>query len=156
SVDGTYTVVYTDQAGNTTEEVIKLDTVSPVISKDKTANAQGWYKEAVTLTGEAGVGVTVNGSSVTLPHVISVDGTYTVVYTDQAGNTTEEVIKLDTVSPVISKDKTANAQGWYKEAVTLTGEAGVGVTVNGSSDTSPYVISVDGTYTVVYTDQAGN
>ncbi len=133
-----------DNAGNLhyAIEAFGIDKVSTVTSNAKagTADDNGWYKSAVTVTltcfdasPGSGCGATtyrVDGGAwktYAAAFAVSGDGTHTVDYysVDLAGNTEPTkttTIKIDTTLPVqsISLAGTAGNNGWYRSSVTVT------------------------------------
>ncbi|KAL0481024.1 hypothetical protein AKO1_014071 [Acrasis kona] len=118
-----------DYAGNSAQSnlLISIDRTAPVIISQylTTANEQGWFNQIVVvnytctdaLSGvescSAPVAITQNGQSVTVVGQAI----------DLAGNlaTVEDVIKVDTVPPVVAVTTSSNpnAQGWFNHPVTV-------------------------------------
>ncbi|MWV47538.1 hypothetical protein GRF59_28580 [Paenibacillus sp. HJL G12] len=148
TLDGTYTLVVTDAAGNVTTVNFEIDKVAPLV--EGIAN-NGNYKEAVTVTFNEGT-AKLNGAAFASGTVIDQDGSYTLVVTDAASNETSVSFKIDTVAPTISG---VIAGGIYKAKVTPSFNEGT-AKLNGVAFISGTDISQDGSYTLVVTDAAGN
>jgi hypothetical protein len=131
--NGTHTLEYwsVDKAGN--EEThktveVKVDGSSPTISHTLTpaANADGWNNSDVTVSFDCDDAVS-GIASCTEDQVVADEGKAQVVtgtVTDNAGNTATDdaVVNLDKTAPSItgSKDRPANAAGWYSADVTVS------------------------------------
>jgi hypothetical protein len=132
----------TDQAGNTSSPLtlpspIKYDATAPVLapSPDRSPNANGWYRNPVTVTwngSDATSGIASCPSTATYSSPDSANATLSANCTDQAGNSASAsfALKYDSTPPVFapSPDRSPNANGWYRSPVT--------VTWNGSDKTS--------------------
>jgi hypothetical protein len=166
----------------------KLDTTAPSVSAtySGTQGSNGWYTSAGSLTlgasdttsGVAGLTYSLDGGaaqSYTAPFAVSGDGTHTVVVTatDNAGNSATQTftLKIDISRPALAESYSGSpaGNGWYISAGldTLTasdstsGVASVSYRLDGGPATAyarPFVVSGDGTHTVVVTatDNAGN
>ncbi len=98
--EGTKTVYveFCDMAGNIGTAVsasIELDTTPPQVVG--VVNG-GLYNSAVTLSFNEGV-ATLNGTSVTSPYMVTDEGDYTLIVTDDVGNTTTVSFKIDRTPP---------------------------------------------------------
>ena len=158
------TVVATDKAGNSTSVTFTIDKTAPVISGvDVEYNNKS---EIVTVKDDNLASVTVNGveqefEGTSFEKKFPSDGTYTVVATDKAGNSTSVTFTIDKTNPVISKVPTDQIVNWSVspivedanlDTVTLTKD---GVVVEGWQD-NMYELSHDGVYEITATDKAGN
>ena len=148
SLDGVYTLVVTNTAGNVTTVNFEIDKVAPTVTG--VAN-NGNYKETVHITFNEGT-ATLNGAAFASGTDIDQDGSYTLVVTDAAGNATTISFKFDTVAPTVSGVTTG---GIYKAKVTPSFNEGT-ATLNGVAFTSGTDIDQDGSYTLVVMDAAGN
>lgn len=123
-----------DHAGNSSTDPAKvsIDTGKPTIaaSRDRLANAAGWYRDDVTVRftcDDALSGVDTCATAVTLGEGGGQSASGTA--TDAAGNTagvTEGGINVDKTAPTLSGAATtaANADGWYRGDVTVRWTAG--------------------------------
>lgn len=195
--NGTYYIYVKDGAGNVTKKEIStsyIDGTGPSI--DVTGNPTDWTNKTVTIiitTGDDQSGIekaTINGETVditksedgksgTITYDITENGTYTIVVTDNVGNTTEKTIyvsKIDTTAPTLEitksteswtnqdvaltikvddpKDKEDIASGISK--VTVEKEDGTTTTITIKDGTGTYSAEENGTYKVVVTDVTGN
>ncbi|WP_043931153.1 Ig-like domain-containing protein [Bacillus sp. EB01] len=146
--EGSYTLVVTDKAGNKTTVQFIIDKTAPVISGVAT---DGIYNEEVTPTFNEGT-ATLNGSAFTSGTTIKMDGSYTLVVTDKAGNKTTIKFTVDKTPPVV--EGVVN-DSLFNKAVTVTFTEGT-AELNGESFNSGTLIEKDGNYTLVVTDTAGN
>ena len=184
SVNGTYTIVATDNLGNSgtkTIQVSKIDKTNPTL--EVTGNPTNWTNSAIlNITAsdtQSGLSqITVNGVSLSnvserMNYTVSTNGSYTFVATDYAGNRTTKTIqvnKLDKTNPTL--EVAGNATNWTNANVTLNitaidSQSGLNrVTVKkdneGEADLvlnsgkTDYTVSTNGNYTFVAIDQAGN
>lgn len=149
--DGTTTVDYrsTDNVGNvedTNSLTVKVDTVAPKVSGVE----DGYYNRPVKITFNEG-DATLNGKPFNSGTEVSDEGTYTLVVTDEAGNSTEVNFTIDKKVPQITgvADK-----GIYNHFVTIFFDKGT-ATLNGKAFKSG-TVRAEGVYTLVVTDKAGN
>ncbi|MFX3636020.1 MAG: S-layer homology domain-containing protein [Candidatus Pristimantibacillus sp.] len=148
TLDGVYTLVVTDDAGNKTTVIFEIDKSAPTVTG---ITNNGNYKETVTVSFNEGT-ANLNGAAFANGADIDQDGSYTLVVTDVAGNVTTVSFKIDTVAPIVT-DVTAG--GIYKAKVTPSFNEGT-ATLNGAAFASGTEIEQDGVYTLVVTDAAGN
>ncbi|MFJ7952517.1 S-layer homology domain-containing protein [Lysinibacillus sp. NPDC096418] len=146
--DGSYTLIVTDPAGNSSTVSFKIDTVSPSVSG---VTNGGIYNTNKTITFNEGT-ATLNGAAFSSGAQVTLDGVFTLVVTDAAGNITTVNFEIDKVAPTVTG---VVNNGYYKEAVTITFNEGT-ATLNGAAFTSGTVVTQDGIYTLVVTNQAGN
>jgi hypothetical protein len=181
---------------------VTADTTAPVTTASATAggttyNSGDWTSQNVTLTltasDEGGSGVdkifyntdgSTNYQQYTAPLSVTSEGTTTVSYyaTDKAGNQGEAktfTVKIDKSAPTTTAALSAqpNANGWYKQNVTITLRATDQAALSGikeitysatgaqpiaqtkvSGSSKQLTITKDGQTTITYfaTDQAGN
>ncbi|OAB40926.1 hypothetical protein PBAT_22325 [Paenibacillus antarcticus] len=146
--DGTYTLIVTDPAGNSTTVKFNIDITAPVVSG---VTNNGIYNRNVTITFNKGT-ATLNGAAFISGSQVALDGMYTLVVTDAAGNVTTVSFLIDKVAPTVIG---VTNNGNYKKAVTVTFNEGT-ATLNGILIASGTEIIQDGTYTLVVTDAPGN
>ncbi|AJD93015.1 hypothetical protein JMA_41100 (plasmid) [Jeotgalibacillus malaysiensis] len=182
--NGTYTFTIEDNAGNTTNRsitVTSIDGIAPTASLSQTPTS--WTNGNVTLnltsisdTGGSGLASvrlpngTVQTSFENKAYVVTSNGSYSFVISDNAGNKTTKsitVTNIDKTAPSFSLSQ--NPTSWTNGTVTLnvtsisdTGGSGIqslrlpnGNTVNpGTSYTYP--VTANGTYSFGLEDDAGN
>ncbi len=150
SVDGQYTLVVTDRAGNTTTVHFVIDKINPVVTG---VTDGGLYATSVTLTFSDSnlAGATLNGNPITSGTVVSADNTYVLIVTDMAGNQTVTNFTIDSTLPIIS----GVVNGTYYSGnvvITYSGVYVTSATLNGAPYTSGTVISNEGSYVFIVTD----
>ncbi|WP_066065358.1 S8 family serine peptidase [Neobacillus soli] len=146
SEDGNHTLVVTDEAGNKTTVTFTIDKIAPEVNGVE----DGFYNHDVTITFNEGE-ATLNGKDIENETKVSEEGSYTLVVTDAAGNSTVVNFTIDKKVPqVIGVADYSN----YNHFVTILFDKGT-ATLNGSEFKSGNV-SEEGTYTLVVTDKAGN
>lgn len=175
----TFVVRVVDEAGNETTETVvvdKIDKTAPVLS-DLT-RITDWAKEGeITFKATDDLSgikeVTCGGTEVSLADgvykiPVTQNGTYTIVITDNAGNsTTEDVIvdKIDFTPPtltVLASNLTAQVKRVLFNVTAFDEEGGSGirsVTMNGediTDRTNNITVTENGDYLFVATDNAGN
>ncbi|WP_043931158.1 Ig-like domain-containing protein [Bacillus sp. EB01] len=148
SVEGAYTLIVTDSAGNKTTITFTIDKIAPVVTGIENDTH---YNTNVTPSFNEGV-TSLNGISFTSGTEIKLDGFYTLVVTDRAGNKTTVKFTVDKIAPVITGVENNKT---YTSAITPAFNEGT-ATLNGENFESGTAIKVDGTYTLVVTDKAGN
>lgn len=177
TTNGTYNVLLTDQAGNTTvcnvtvtgidRTAPKLTLGEPVVS-GQTADVEVTVNEPCTVTwGESGsYEFTAAGS-----HEITFtqNGTFAVTATDAAGNESFEIVTVGSIDDIPPTISFTSGTIYVKAGITdaeLRKELSKGVTVQDNSGAAPTVgidtaavdLNTAGQYTVTYTvsDKAGN
>jgi hypothetical protein len=146
--EGTYTLIVTDFAGNVTTVKFTLDKTAPIVMG---VSNNAHYNKDVTVKFNEGT-ATLNGKAVTSGTVVSTEGSYTLIVKDQAGNTSTVRFMIDKTAPVVSG---VSNNGLYNRNITLSFNE-VGALLNGKQIANGTVVSIDGTYTLVVRDLAGN
>lgn len=185
TTNGTYVFEVTDNAGNVTIKSItvsNIETTDPVGTLSQDPSNGTWTNGNVTLTlssvsdaGGSGLkeitkpdGTKVTGTGTTF--VVTSNGTYSFVITDNAGNTTTKTVvvtNIDKVNP--TGDLVSLNTAWTNGNVTLRlqslGDVGSGVrnvklpsgVVMASTGSSlDYTVTTNGTYMFEIYDVAGN
>jgi len=177
---GTYEVKLTDEKDNVITKSIYINVDDDDISLDvsKTYRSGDWYLVIKADSDNKIKQVTVNGEIINFPtsggteeYRITKSGTYKVIVRDKAGYTETEsyYINVDektNTKPVVKVSqnyKQNNVQGWYL-LIDATDDGSIySVTVNGTNvpfdavkGQAQYYVPVDGTYTIVVTDNEGN
>ncbi|MDQ6600373.1 lamin tail domain-containing protein [Bacillus salipaludis] len=147
SEDGSYTLVVTDEYGNATTVIFTIDQTAPKVTgvKDK-----GLYNQDVMITFNEGT-ATLNGIAFEGGTVVSEEGKYTLVVTDEVGNKTTVDFTIDKTAPKVSGVE----DGYYNRDLTISFDDGT-ATLNGKDFTSGTTVSAEGDYTLVVTDDAKN
>lgn len=145
TAEGAYTLRLRDAAGNETTREFNIDRTPVTVN----GVADGLTKDVVTPIFIEGT-ATLNGKPYTSGTPITTDGAYTLVVTDQAGNTTTHTFTIDRTAPLV----TGVTNGTFNQDVTPVFEETA--TLNGQAFTSGTIITEEGTYVLVVTDQAGN
>ncbi|GKU77790.1 S-layer homology domain-containing protein [Paenibacillus sp. L3-i20] len=148
ALNGVYTLVVTDDAGNVTTITFEIKKVVLIVTG---VTNGGIYKKKVTVSFNIGT-ATLNGAAFTSGTEIDKDGVYTLVVTDKAGNETTISFTIDTAVPKVTG---VTNGGSYKEKVTVSFNEGT-AKLNGDTFVSGTEIVMDGNYTLIVTDKAGN
>lgn len=148
TADDTYTIVVTDKAGNTTTIGFEIDKTAPVVSGVVEGKA---YNSNRTITYNEG-NATLNGATFTSGTTVSAEGSYVLVVTDAAGNSTTVSFKIDKTAPVVSG--VVNG-GMYNTNLTIDFNEGT-ATLNDVPFAPGTVVSMENSYVLVVTDAAGN
>lgn len=148
SEDGTYTLVVTDQYGNATTVIFTIDQTAPKVTgvADK-----GLYNQDVLITFNEGT-ATLNAEAFEGGTVVSKEGKYTLIVTDEVGNETTIQFTIDKTAPTITG---VSDNSYYNKDVTIEFNNET-ATLNGESFESGTKVSEEGTYTLVIKDKAGN
>ena len=177
TANGTYNVLLTDQAGNTTvcnvtvtgidRTAPKLTLGEPVVS-GQTADVEVTVNEPCTVTwGESGSYEFTAAGSYTI--TFTQNGTFAVTATDAAGNESFEIVTVGSIDDIPPTISFTSGTVYVKAGITdaeLSKELSKGVTVQDNSGAAPTVgidtaavdLNTAGQYTVTYTvsDKAGN
>ncbi|MBK1442817.1 hypothetical protein JHJ32_22685, partial [Parapedobacter sp. ISTM3] len=146
--EGEYTLVVTDASGNSTTVSFTVDKTAPVVTGVADG---GYYNEDVTVTFDEGT-ATLNGEPFTSGTEITDEGEYTLVVTDEAGNSTTVSFTVDKTAPVVTGVADG---GYYNEDVTVTFDEGT-ATLNGQPYVAGTPITEEAEYILVVTDASGN
>lgn len=156
SEEGEHSIVIWDTAGNSRTYTFEIDKTAP----------QG------TLTGVENGGVTngnvsfawdddratanLNGALYSRNSVLVSEAVYTLILTDDVGNSTTYTFEIDKTAPVGTLSGVVN-NGITGTNVTFTWtESGANATLDGGSYTAGKAITSEGTHTLVLTDLANN
>lgn len=176
----TYTVKVTDRNGNVKTDSLYInvdkDTIS--LSLSKTNRSNKWYLVIKADSDTSISSVTVDGRSIAFPsaggtqeYEVTKSGTYRVVVKDKYGYYRSDSLYIDigentNIKPdvkVTQNYKVNNNAGWYLLIAATDDGSIASVTVNGESipydaakQRAEYYVPVDGTYTIVVTDNDGN
>jgi len=145
--NGSYTLIVSDPAGNSTTVVFQIDTIAPNVVG--IANGE-IYNTSKTIAFNEGT-ATLNGAAFVSGTQVSLDGVYTLVVTDAAGNVTTVNFTIDTTPPAV----TGVAEGGIYKSATPEFTEGT-AKLNAVAFTSGTLIGTEGTYTLIVTDAAGN
>ncbi|NLC48590.1 MAG: DUF5011 domain-containing protein [Tenericutes bacterium] len=159
--EGIYTATATDKAGNTTIVEFTIDKTAPVILANNLPLLLHIYfnkNVTITATDKNLDKVTINGE-VYNNEKITVDGKYTVVATDKAGNSTTRTFTIDKTAPII-KINGETPKEFYNIDTKVTAEEdnllSLLIFKKGSLIPLKNPIKEEGTYTAIATDKAGN
>ncbi|PQD96203.1 hypothetical protein CYL18_06285 [Pradoshia eiseniae] len=145
--EGNYQLIVEDDYENKTVIDFRIDKTAPVVD----GVSQYYYNTDVIVTFDEG-NATLNGKVFTSGSKVSANGEYTLVVTDEAGNTTITVFMIDKTAPVVDG---VSHNKYYNKDVIITFNEG-NATLNGNTFTSGSKVSANGKYTLVVTDEAGN
>ena len=174
TADGTYNVVFADQAGNTAVvpvTIAGIDRTAPILTvAQDTAN-----DASVTITANENCKVTADGTDYTMTAntsrtvTFTQNGTFAITATDAAGNESFKTVRVGSIDndpPSISFDTGTIYVTVDTAADALKAELDKGYTVWDKNDVTPTVsydssavtLNTAGQYTVTYTvtDKAGN
>ncbi|WP_066248534.1 Ig-like domain-containing protein [Neobacillus drentensis] len=149
SAEGAYTLVVTDKAGNKTTVSFTIDKTAPVVTG---VDSNGLYNHNVTISFNEGTAI-LNDKEISKDEVVSAEGTYTLVVTDEAGNKTTVTFTIDKTAPAVS-GVTNNAI--YTKDVTISFTEGTATLDGNPVVKKPVVVTTEGKHTFVLTDDAGN
>ena len=159
--DGDYTITFENHDGHKTVYTFTIDTVAPTISVEG-AKAEGATNTNVSVAFE-GEGITAtlekDGTEVSdyaSGTVISEDGKYTVIVTDEAGNETKTSFEID---KTVGYDVNIN-DGGLANSVTIYEKENLEFVVTKNGTPIEYkdgtAITEPAEYTVTLTDDIGN
>ncbi|MFJ7648880.1 S-layer homology domain-containing protein, partial [Lysinibacillus sp. NPDC097279] len=109
------------------------------------------YNSSKTITFNEGT-ATLNGIPFVSGMAVDAEGSYVLVVTDNAGNTTTITFSIDKTAPFVSG---VAEGGSYNSSKTITFNEGT-ATLNGIPFVSGMAVDAEGSYVLVVTDDAGN
>lgn len=148
SLEGTYTLIVTDEAGNSTIVAFKIDKTAPVITIDPYDDTTPTNQD-ITVTASVNEGTLFESS-----HTFSENGTYQFIAIDAAGNIATKLItikNIDRIAPIVGGVE----EGCSYDIATITFNEGT-AELNGNYCWSYYVVRESGNYQLVVTDATGN
>lgn len=155
SAVGNYTLVVSDQAGNSSTVNFTVTGLPPVVSG---VVNNGLYNTDCTITFDSGIATLDNGggpAAFASGTTVSADGSYTLAVTNPGGTTTVH-FTIDKTPPTVTG---VSDGGIYAGTLTITYSDNLAVasaTMDGSPLTSGDNISTEGSHTLIVTDTAGN
>lgn len=163
--NGDYELVVTDNAGNTSKVKFTIDTQPPLLTVDSPQDKIITNKDTTLVNGktDSGSSVTINGKAVSIDsngifnYTATLelgDNTLTIEAKDLAGNTTvlTRIVTYSNQAPIVIGVENGKI---YNTAVKPSFEDGI-ATLNGDIFESSSVITIDGSYELIVTNQAGN
>lgn len=148
AIDGTYTLIVKDEAGNETTVHFVVDKTKPVIAGVENGKS---YNTNLTPTFNEGT-ATLNGQPYVSGTPVTAEGTYTLIVTDAAGNVETVAFTIDKTPVLVAGVEEGK---YYPSDVTPTFTEGT-ATLNGQPYTSGTPVTGDGSYTLIVKDEAGN
>ncbi|MGN0764857.1 MAG: hypothetical protein ACI4MO_00035, partial [Christensenellales bacterium] len=154
--DYSYTRMSSTYSGTHTIATIVIDTVSPTGTLSG-VNSNGYSNTSVNCTwSDTTVTARLNGNSYTSGTSITAEGTYNLVLTDRAQNSTTYTFTIDKTAPKGTLSGVSNG-GITNGNVTFTWtESAATAKLNGTNYTQGSTISAEKQHTIVLTDLAGN
>lgn len=158
SDEGTYTIYMTDTAGNYATYTFEIDKTAPTGTLSNVVGQNGYTNKDVTFTwSDSRASAKLNNSSYTKGSTISSEGSYTIVLTDTAGNSTSYSFVIDKTAPTGTLAGIVGEDNYTNRNVTFTwSDNKASAALNGSSYAKEESISDEGNYTVILTDWATN
>ncbi len=147
-VEGFYTLVVGDDAGNSAQVTFTLDFTAPAVAGVTNGVVTN---SSFTPTFSDGT-ATLNGQSFLSGTQVSAEGLYTLAVTDAAGNSTMLTFTIDRTPPSVTG---VSNNAVYRSSVAPIFNEGIG-TLNGQPFVSGTYINIERTHTLVVTDGAGN
>ena len=154
--NGSFTFTFEDAAENTgsaTASVNNIDKTAPTYALSYSPASLTNQDVTATITLNDGTVVSAGGNT----HTFSDNGTFTFVYSDDAGNTGTAVTMvtwIDKVPPNATLTYSATAPTTHDVVVTLIPDEAVLVTNNNGA--TQHTFTENGTFTFEYEDAAGN
>lgn len=149
SAEGNYELIITDLAGNSFAVSFTIDTTEPTF---------GWiiswsyYTGSVTITFDDFA--TLNGTLISSGYTTGADGSFELIISDLAGNSTGATFTIDNTPPEVS-NITSGQRFSGNITPTIVETHYSWATLNGSEYTGTE-ITADGNYELIVTDLAGN
>ena len=156
STEGKHSITLTDITGNSTTYTFTIDKTAPTGTLDGVENG-GITNGNVTFSWtEAGATATLDGEIYSKRDIINTEGTFKIVLTDAAGNEAVYTFTIDKTAPTGTLDGIENGGATNGNVSFSWTEEGASATLNGEPYESGTVVSDEGDYTIVLTDNAGN
>lgn len=157
TAEGRYNLYAQDNAGNTTELSFIIDKSAPVISNiynyakynsDVTINTQDYISGISSIV--------LNDSPIVPGYKVTEEGSYKLIATDKAGNTTELDFSIDKKLPMGKISYNPPEQDWTSNVIAVL-TTDKPVTINGITGTEfSHLFTANGLYTFSFLDEAGN
>ena len=156
TAEGTYNLVLTDRAQNSTTYTFTIDKTAPKGTLSGVSNG-GITNGNVTFTWtESAATAKLNGTNYTQGSTISAEKQHTIVLTDLAGNSTTYTFTIDKTAPTGTLSGVSNG-GYTNGNVTFTWtDTAATAKLNGAAYSKGSTISDEREHTIVLTDLAGN
>ena len=156
SAEGKHTIVLTDIAGNSTTYTFEIDLTAPILTLSGVINEGITNSSVKIFWEESNLNVTLNSKKIDNNTTISTNGSYTVILTDRAGNSSSYFFIIDKTIPTGTLDGVTNGGitnqdvyfSWFNEEYTAT--------LNGENYISNQKIVNDGIYEIILSNKAGN
>jgi hypothetical protein len=148
TVEGSYTLIVTDLAGNITTVSFVLDKTLPIITIEP-------YNLDPTNVDIIVYASTNEGSLNATSHTFTENGSFTFIATDLAGNVSERIITITNIDKNAPAVIGVSNNAFYNIDRTITFDKGT-ATLNGLTFVSGTIVSNEGSYILIVTDDAGN
>jgi hypothetical protein len=149
--NGSFTFIATDDAGNVSEKTVTITNIDRNAPSVNGVSQGAYYNSDRTITFDKGT-ATLNGFLFISGTTISQEGSYELIVTDDAGNTTSVSFVIDKTAPVILGVENNKP---YNTSRTITFNEGNGL-LNGVQFNTGTEVTAEGTYVLTVTDLAGN
>ena len=158
SAEGSYVLLVTDEAGNSTTVNFTIDKTAPIVG---VVSDGGLYNVTVSPTFNEGTATLAKDGGALAGYnsgtVITAEGSYILVATDGAGNSTTVSFTIDKTGPTVGG---VSDNGKYNVDVAGTFMEGTATLAKDGGSAAPYLsgetISAEGSYVLLVTDAAGN
>ena len=159
--EGDYNIMLSDAAGNWREYSFTIDKTAPVGTLYGVTNG-GYTNQDVNFRwDEPRVSATLNGSSYIFGREITVEGFYTIVLTDRAGNSSTYTFTIDKTAP--TGELSTTQSGGFRTGNYTNGnvrfewsDKEATATLNGANYISGDRITAENSYTIELKDLANN
>ena len=149
--NGSFTFIATDEAGNISEETVtisNIDKIAPIITVREYTTEPTNQDITVSVTTNEG---TLNQESFTFTE----NGSFIFIATDEAGNSTEEIITISNIDKMLPKVDGIEDFKTYNTNRIIVFDKGI-ATLNGEVIESGIEVIQEGNYELVVIDNAGN
>ena len=158
SAEGNYTINLYDTAGNNTYYYFEIDKTAPTGTLNGIVGIDNYTNQDVTFTwSDTRASAKLNGSNYSSGSVISNEGSYTIVLTDTANNSTSYSFIIDKTVPKGTLSGIVGIDNYTNHDVSFTWSDSLATaTLNGEEYIKETIISSEDTYTLILTDKATN
>jgi alpha-tubulin suppressor-like RCC1 family protein len=149
--NGSFTFIATDEAGNVSEKTVTITNIDRNAPSVSGVSQGAYYNSDRTITFDKGT-ATLNGVQFISGTTVSQEGSYVLIVTDDAGNTTSVSFVIDKTAPIITG---VEHNQYYNSDRTIAFNEGSGL-LNGMEFTTGSKVTAEGSYVLTVTDLAGN
>ena len=156
TTEGAHTIVLTDDVGNSSTYTFTIDKTPPTGTLSGVSNGGRTRNNVIFMWAEVGASATLNGSAYNSGNIVSDENNYTVILTDDVGNSSTYTFTIDKTPPTGTLSGVSNGGRTNSDVSFTWTEPGATATLNLAPYERNTVVRAEGEYTIVLTDDVGN